>query len=60
MDKLTSDSDSDDLKTSKKHVFMKFPRGFGSAKFIGEMFGHVAAKLLSLRVLDRVENGINR
>ena len=41
---------------------MKFPQGFGSAKFkfIGEMFGHVSAKLLSLSVLDRVENGINR
>ena len=25
MDKLTSDSDSDDPKTSKKYVFMKFP-----------------------------------
>ena len=60
MDKLTSDSDSDDLKTSKKYVFVKFPRGFGSAKFIGEMFGHVSAKLLSLSVLDGVENGINR
>ena len=60
MDKLTSDSDSDDPKTFKKYVFMKFPRGFCSAKFIGEMFGHVSAKLLSLSVLDGVENGINR
>jgi hypothetical protein len=47
MDNLTSDSDPDTPKTSKKHVFGKFPRGFGSAKFFGEKnqeFGHVSAK----------------
>jgi hypothetical protein len=47
MDNLTSDSDSDTPKMSKKHVFRRFPQGFGLAKFFGkkiQKFGHVSAK----------------
>jgi hypothetical protein len=47
MDNLTLDSDSDTLKTSKKHVFGRFPQGFGLAKSFGKKnhkFGHVSAK----------------
>jgi len=50
LDNLTSDS-------SKKHVFGKFPRGFGSAKFFGEkiqslvMYQLILEQILCMQLL---------